>query len=418
MFDSDFWSEILVSIRRQKMRSFLTAFGVFWGIFMLVVLIGAGMGMNEGVVGSIKSIPTNSILLVPGETSVAWHGFPRGRKWTMNNEDTKAVMKVLAGKTTSVASVKFAPDNPRNVTSGSQQDQYMVAGVTPSYYSAMPHRLVQGRYVNNIDMTEERKVCVIGQVVADRLFPESDDVINRTVVIDNVPYSVVGVCKNPNRTISIGLDPENSILLPLTTMQFSYNLSNRVDISVIILKNQFHARDYTAQISEVVKERNYISPDDQTALEVVDLSEILKQYDNLFKGLDALIWLVGLGTLLAGLIGISNIMMVTIKERTQEIGVRRALGAMPEDIIKQIMCESLMLTLVSGFIGLFCGTWLLSALKSLLGNQEGSMFQNPYMPFVPAIACLFILVLGGLFAGWMPARRAMKIKAIEALREE
>lgn len=407
-----------MSVRRQKMRSLLTAFGVFWGIFMLVVLIGAGMGLNEGIVGSIKSIPTNSILLITGETSVAWHGFARGRKWTMDNQDNVAVRKVLAGKYSSVASVKFAPDLMRTASAPEHQSQFMVAGVTPSYYSAMPHKLVQGRYVNYIDIMEERKVCVIGQVVADQLFPEEKEVVDRTIVIDNVPYTIVGVCKNPNRSISIGLDPENSILLPLVTMQLSYNVPDRIDITVIILKDQFPAQDYTAAIAEVVKERHNISPDDQTALDVVDLSAILKQYDNLFKGLDILIWLVGLGTLLAGLIGISNIMMVTIKERTQEIGVRRALGALPETIIKQIMCESLTLTLGSGFVGLFCGTWALSALRSLIGSQEGSMFQNPYMPFAPAIACLFILVLGGLFAGWMPARRAMKIKAIEALREE
>jgi len=339
------------------------------------------------------------------------------RKWNLNNGDIEAVKEVLSGKFSSIAGVKFAPDNPRTAFYGDRQVRFQVAGVTSSYYTAMPHKIVQGRYVNDIDIKEERKVCVIGQMVADQLFPDND-IINKTILVDNVPYIVIGVCRNPNRQVSIGLDPEKSILLPMTTMQLSYNVPDKVDRCVIILKDRYQAENHTALISDVIRKRNHISPDDPTALQVVALSTKLKQFYNLFKALDGLIWIIGVGTLLAGLIGISNIMMVTINERTQEIGVRRALGAMPEDIIKQIMCESLVLTFASGILGQICGVWFLNALQSVLLNGEGAMFRNPHMPFVPALVCFLILIAGGLVAGWIPAGRALKIKAVEALREE
>lgn len=420
MFDSDFWGEIWQTISRCKGRSIMTAFGVFWGIFMLVLLVGAGMGLNNGLIGNIKDLPTNSFLLVPGETSIASHGFSRGRIWQMDNNDTKAIEAKLANKTQSVASVKFASSDKLLVTSNNSEGDFTVAGVTPSYYKAMPHKLIEGRYINDIDITEERKVCVIGIHVAEQLFPSFDSYVNQQIVLDKVPYTVVGVCKNPNRAIDIGVDPGKSVLLPITTVQLAYNAVGKVDISVVILKDQYPASEYCGQVASLVKERHFIAEEDATALNVTDLSQHLNQYYNLFKGIEILIWLVGLGTLLAGLIGISNIMMVTINERTHEIGVRRALGALPEVIIKQIIFESLTLTMSAGFLGLCSGVGLLTFINTMMSKQmeDAAMFQNPYMPFWAAIAAFSVLVLGGLFAGWVPAKRALKIKAIEALREE
>lgn len=420
MFDSDFWGEIWQTISRCKGRSIMTAFGVFWGIFMLVLLVGAGMGLNNGLVGNVRNLPTNSFLIIPGETSIASHGFPRGRTWQMDNNDTKAIEAKLANKYQTIASVKFASTDQILVTTNMSENYFTVAGVTPSYYNAMPHKMVAGRYINEIDLAEERKVCVIGIHVAEQLFPNSTDVINEHVYINKIPYTVVGVCKNPNRSINIGIDPGMSVLMPINTVQMAYNAAGKIDLSVVILKDQYPASEYCDEIACIIKKRHFIDKDDVTALNISNWSQVLNQYSNLFTGIDILIWLVGIGTLLAGLIGISNIMMVTINERTHEIGVRRALGALPEVIIKQIIFESLTLTISAGFLGLCSGVWILTFIRKMMVKhiEEGAMFQNPYMPFWAAIIALTVLILGGVFAGWVPAKRALKIKAIEALREE
>lgn len=399
----------------------MTAFGVFWGIFMLVILIGTGMGLNNGLLGGLKTLPTNSIIFAAQETQLPYKGFPRGRKWQMKNEDFEAIIDMLGPAAKNIAAMNYAGGVvQQTVKTGSQTGEYMVAGVTPSYYNAMPHKLVAGRYVNDIDMIEERKVCVIGQNTARQLFPGDSVYLNKTVIISDIPYEIVGVCMNPNKTISVGVDPGESILLPLTTQQLAYNSVGNVDVGVIVLQDDCPVSRYKDSIIAEMKERHAIAPEDQDALVVMDLSEQIVQYNNLFTGIDILIWLVGIGTLIAGLVGISNIMLITVKERTKEFGIRCALGAEPKDIIKQIMSESLFLTFSAGMAGLCVGVWLLSLIRNMLEQQisPDSMFRDPFVPFGVAVGALLILVIGGIIAGMVPARRALAIKPIEALADE
>ena len=387
MFDSDLWNEILQSIMRQRWRSLMTAFGVFWGILMLTVLIGTGMGLNNGIAGRVKSLPSNCLFLIPQETSMAYAGLGRDRTWYMDNRDVDELTSALAQRLEYITSVNFA--DYQNVTRGRQTFQYQVAGVTP-----------------------------LGKHVAEELFGD-DDPIGATIDVNGAILTVVGTIKNTNRQIDIGLDVTESILLPLTTEQVTYGQDNRIDICMVILKDSSPVNEFESEITGLVKKNHQIHPDDPTALMTVNLGEQIAMFVNLFTGLNILIWIVGLGTLLAGLIGISNIMLVTVKERTQEIGVRRALGALPGVIIRQIMMESLVLTAAAGFAGLCLGIWLLDMLRGMMAEGGDNMtFTNPYVPFWTAIASLTILVLGGLLAGWMPARRALQIKAIDALREE
>lgn len=416
MFDSDLWSEIWQSIMRQRWRSLMTAFGVFWGILMLTLLIGSGMGLNNGIAGRVKSLPSNCLFLIPQETSMAYHGLGRDRKWSMDNRDIDELTSKLGQRLSYITSVNFA--DYQNVTHGRQTFQYQVAGVTPQFYGSLPQKLLAGRFINDIDITEHRKVCVIGKHVAEELFADENP-LGQHIDVNGTNLSIIGVIKNTNRQIDIGLDVTESVLMPLTTEQVNYGQGNRIDICMVILEDNSPVDKFEAEITALVKNNHHIHPDDPTALMTVNLGEQIGMFINLFTGMNILIWIVGLGTLLAGLIGISNIMIVTVKERTQEIGVRRALGAMPEVIIRQIMLESLTLTAIAGFGGLCLGIWLLSILRNMLAEGGDNMtFTNPYVPFWTAIASLVILVLGGLFAGWMPARRAMRIKAIDALREE
>ena len=419
MFDKDFWTEIMETVLRQKWRSVMTAFGVFWGIFMLVMLIGAGMGLNNGFVGKVMKLPTNSVFLIPGETSLPYQGFSQGRKWKIKLSDSQVFKSTFPKEISMITLFDFVQPGgqPQKINHEGRVGDYRVVGITPSYLRNIPQRLLSGRFVNDTDMKEGRKVCVIGDEVQKNFFPQGSP-LGRTLVIDNITYVVVGVVRDTNKRLFLGIDPSESIQLPLTTELRVYNRGDEFCEMIVTLNDNYSAIDYQDKLVALLKSLHSIHPDDRTAVDVFNLAKLLDQYGYLFIGLNILVWLVGLGTLLAGLIGISNIMLVTVKERTQEIGVRRALGALPEAIIKQIMCESLVLTFSAGILGLALGTFALNAVRGVIPDNDASVFTNPYVPFVPAVAALVILVLGGLFAGWLPAKRALSIKAIEALREE
>ena len=417
MFDKDFWSEILQTVMSQKWRSLMTAFGVFWGIFMLVMLIGAGMGLNNGLVGKFMELPTNSVFLIPQETSMPYEGNGQGRKWSISTEDTLKFRQTFPKEIANITLLDYVEEGvPKVINYGDRMGSYKVVGVTPPYLRNIPQKLVAGRFINDTDLRETRKVCVIGSNVQKNFFPNVTPV-GKTMVIDGITYMVVGVVKNTNKMVNLELNPDDGIQLPLNTEMQVYGRGNMVGQMIITLYDEYPATGYQEKLELLIKGLHKVHPKDPSALVTFNLANILNQYKYLFIGLNILIWIVGLGTLLAGLIGISNIMMVTVKERTQEIGVRRALGAMPEVILRQIMCESLVMTLSAGIVGLALGTCVLSIIRNAI-TDTASVFTNPYIPFVPAIAALVVLVMGGLFAGWLPAKRALAIKAIEALREE
>ena len=422
MFDKDFWQEVLQTIQRQKWRSVMTAFGIFWGLLMLMFLIGAGVGFQEGIVGQLKQIPSNTVAYFSGQTTMNYNGFERGRSWNVEFSDIDAINTTFPGSVHGAVYIKYLPskDSVLTVTSSEATDELTVVGVSPSLEDMSPQRIVYGRYINEFDCSERRKVCVIGDQVAKTLFPDEDSPIGMSLNISGTSYDVIGVTKKTNDMVNLGPNESMSVFLPITTAQYVFNVTGKADRVFIILNDNFPSKDYYKSIDAVIRQRHQIHPNDDAALISLDLKSQLNQFDIMIGGINALVWLVGLGTLLAGLIGISNIMMVTVKERTQEIGVYRALGAQPWTIIKQIMCESLVLTLSAGIIGIIVGVWGLYSINRItaasMGN--GGFFTNPHVPFVPAIAALLILTIGGLLAGFVPAKRAMAIKAIEALREE
>lgn len=417
LFDKDTWQEAYYTITLQKWRSLMTMFGVFWGLFMLVVLLGCGFGMNNGMMGVALSMATNSIFVVPDVTNIPYNGLDRDRKWTITVDDIHDIEKESGGRLDYITTVGL--DYEQLVSRGDQTAYPTVGGISPSYLKTVPQKVIAGRYINAIDVARKRKVCVIGQTVARELFGD-EEACGQHITVADMDYLVVGVVKQTNNQINVGLPATTSVLLPITTELAAFDHGGDCTLIAVTYKEAYDIKDYTDAIVSLLMKNHSIHPADKSAVMTFNMKEGLKGYAGLDVGVHILLWIVGIGTLLAGLIGISNIMIVTIKERTQEIGVRRALGAEPKVIIRQIMIESLMLTLTAGVAGIVTGAWLLAGIsRQLPPPEEGvRMIVNPMVPLPAALTALVILVVSGLAAGFFPARRAMKIKAIEALREE
>ena len=402
--------------RSQTGRRLMTAFGVFWGTLLLTLLLGSGTGLDNGITNKVKDLPPNEIFVHVHETSMPYHGFGRGRKWLMNAHDEELIRGRFGGMVKSYNPVNYT--GYQNVIRNDQSYQYQVSGVNPQFVTLIPQRVIAGRFINDIDMREHRKVCVIGERVADALFGSNDDAIGGNISVGGISLTVVGVTHRTNRHIEIGIDITESVLMPLPTQQAAYGRGDEIDFCSIIMDDAFPMEQQKDKLVALVKENHAIHPDDELAIMAPTVSEQSAMYQNLFTGSKILIWIVGLGTLTAGLIGISNIMLVTVRERTQEIGIQRAIGAKPFDIFKDIMLEALILTLSAGLAGLCTAVWLLDVLAGLLPQGDDAVFTHPIVPFWTAIVALFILVAGGLLAGWIPAQRAVAINPIDALREE
>ncbi|MDO5446152.1 MAG: ABC transporter permease [Prevotellaceae bacterium] len=418
IFDSDLWHEVVVTVSQQKMRSLMTMFGVFWGIFMLILLVGCGFGFGNGIIGQLTSLDSNTFFLFPENTTMPYQGYDRDRTWKFKNSDIGLLKAKLADRLDNIMQVNA--DNDIEVKHDITSSSYSVLGITPNYIKVVPQRIVAGRYINQIDVEQHRKVCLLGTNVAKVLFAD-DTPLGQHVSVAGVMHTVVGVIKRTNDNIQLGGDPTESVVLPITTEQDVMNRHNEFDFMSLTNLPQYPIEDDEERIVSAMKEEHHIAPDDENAVYVFSLKSALAGFLGIQLGINILIWIIGIGTLAAGLIGIANIMIVTIKERTQEIGVRRALGAQPSKIIQQIMMESLTLTLTAGIAGIVAGVWCLYGLDSLMSGSDGSsmtLIKHPMISIVPTLAALVILIAGGLLAGYFPTQRALKVKAIEALREE
>lgn len=415
LLDKDLWQEILVTVKGQKVRSLLTMFGVFWGIFMLVVLIGCGFGMKKGLIGSLMNLSSNSIVYTPTPTSMAYRGFNADRTWYINGRDISDIREKMGTRLRYITQGNL--DGFQQIGSATRSGYYQTAGVTPTYYVDIPQRVVYGRFINDKDVQEHRKVCLAGERVVAELFDHPNPV-GENLTVDGSVYKIVGVITHTNENISVGFFSQDCVLLPFTTEQDAFDHKDRIGMISVGLYDKYDIRTAGDEITSILKANHNIHPDDGAAMEVISMVDAISVYESTMKGVEILILIVGLGTLLAGLIGISNIMLVTIKERTKEIGIRRALGARPRVILAQIMLESLTLTFVAGVAGIMVGTWVLILLNNMLGGGSDALIYRPMIPPAYALGSLSILVLGGLASGYVPARRALSIKAIEAIRDD
>lgn len=417
MFDLDRWTEIWVTITRNKTRSLLTCFGVFWGILMLVILLGSGRGMQNGIMRSVNGFATNSAFFFADRTSESYKGFNKGRQWDMRNRDVESIRREVT-ELSAISPIIWGNSSDKNIVYGMMSGTFNVKGVHPDYFQIETQKLFHGRLLNEVDERERRKVCLIGTKVKEVLFKEEDPCGNY-IRVNGIYYQVVGVVQQRASGVNIGGRSEESVFLPFSTMQQTLNQGDIIHFLCVAAKPHVQMLPVINKIKSIIKEQNLIAPTDPQAVTALNLAAQFETFNNLFMGIDVLVWIVGIGTLLAGIIGVSNIMMVTVKERTKEIGVRRALGAKPWDIISQIMSESLLITAMAGLMGLTVGVFLLDMVDQLIGDPVGeTMLLHPAVSIQVALAATSILLLAGLLAGLIPAWRAMQIKAIDAIREE
>jgi putative ABC transport system permease protein len=421
MFDRDRWQEIYQTLRSNKLRTALTAFGVFWGIFMLIVMLGAGNGLQNAVFDGFGDFATNSCFMWTRQTSISYKGFPRGRNWNLHNADMKALLANIPE--IDALAPKLQPwdgNGGNNVVHGLKTGSYTITGDYPDYNKIDPVLMLQGRFINEIDIQDKRKVCVIGNKVRAELFKADENPIGQYLRIKGVYFQVVGVYEPKNKNISFGGDKEATVNIPFTSMQIAYNFGDVVHFFGVTAKKNIPASVVEDKCISVISDRNKIAPDDVQAIGHFNLEKEFKKMNGLFAGIQGLIWIVGIGTLLAGVIGVSNIMLIIVKERTREIGIQRALGARPWIIISQVITESVVLTSMSGILGLILGVFTMESINYALNSAGGGgdMFKNPGVDFKISMIALFVLILSGIIAGLIPARKAVSVKPIDALRYE
>ena len=414
-FDTDTFREILDSILRNRSRSLLTGFGVFWGVFMLMLLTGGGQGLKQILMNEFDGFAQNTCIAFADNTSKPYKGFKKGRSWNMNYADLDRLRNLVPELETITPVVSLwnkSVSRDENTSSSA-----VVKGARADYANIEAPRMMYGRYLNDSDNAQERKVCVLGKKVYNELFPEGGDPCGQRIRIDGAYYNVIGVDWKESGGISINGSAADAVTIPINQARKVYNLGDRVYMLCFTAKEGITMSDIAPRVREVIARAHYIDPTDEQAMFLLNTQLIFGIVDNLFKGINFLIWLIGLGTLLAGIIGVSNIMMVSVKERTTEIGIRRAIGATPRQILGQIISESMVLTLVAGMMGIVFSVLILHGVE--LAMTEDGILKAPFqVPFGTAILAASLLAALGVVAGLMPATRAMQIKPVDAMRDE
>ena len=411
--DIDSYREILDTLTRNKARSFLTGFGVFWGVFMLVALIGGGNGMKEMLNQNFEGFATNSSMIWAQPTTKAFKGFRKGRMWEMNYKDVERLRQRVP-ELDVISPVLFS--NGGTAYFADRKTSVGINGVQPDYQRVNEPKMRYGRFLNDMDLAQRRKVCVIGKKTYKELFPQGGDPCGSFIRVDSIYYQVVGVDFNVSN-INFGGEAGSTMLLPITLMQQTYNMGSDVHMIAVTGRKGVVMSDLAPRIRETIARAHSVDPTDEQGIMVFNTEVLFQMLDNLFSGVNFLIWLVGLGTLLAGAIGVSNIMMVTVRERTTEIGIRRAIGATPRNILSQIISESIVLTLVAGMSGILFAVLILQMLE--MGNTEDGIVSAHFqVDFWTAILAAVAISLMGVLAGLAPAARAMAIKPVDAMRDE
>ena len=415
LFDTDTFREILDSILRNRSRSLLTGFGVFWGVFMLMLLTGGGQGLKDLLVQNFEGFAQNTCIVATSATTKPYKGFKKGRTWDLEYADVdrlKAMVPELETVSPSVSLWGKSVTRDENTSS-----RAVVKGARADYANIETPKIKYGRWLNDADNLQERKVCVIGKRVYEELFPEGGSPLGERISIDGSYYTVIGVDWRDNGGISINGRASDAVTIPINQARRAYNLGNTVHLLCFTAKEGITMSDITPRVREIIARQHYIDPTDEQGMFLLNTQLIFGIVDNLFKGINFLIWLIGLGTLLAGVIGVSNIMMVSVKERTTEIGIRRAIGATPNQILGQIISESIVLTLVAGMIGIVFSVLILSGVE-LAMTTDGVLKAAFQVPFSTAVLAALLLTVLGVLAGLMPALRAMQIKPVDAMRDE
>ena len=411
--DWDSYKEITESLARNRSRTLLTGFGIFWGLFMLLFLVGGSHGLERILANNFSGFATNATIIFPNRTTKPFRGIGENRRWDLVVKD-KDRLSMMIPELEVVTPVLSAWNQTAEYDNHSQ-DCY-IKGIYADYAQIEEPMLKYGRYLNETDCLQERKVCVIGRRIYNTLFPDGGNPCGTFIKIGPVFYQIVGVDISSGN-ISINGNMSRTALIPMPVVQKLYRGGSRVDLIAMTGKKGVKMSSLDDRIRQIVAREHRFDPTDKPALGMVNTEQLFGIVDNLFLGLNILVLLVGLGTILAGAIGVSNIMMVTVKERTTEIGIRRAIGATPRQILGQIIAESVTLTLAAGSIGIVFSVFMLEGLEKITANSEfgAAPFQ---ISFWTAIAAAGLLAVMGVLAGLAPALRAMHIKPVDAMRDE
>jgi putative ABC transport system permease protein len=415
MFSIDHWQEILFTIRKNKLRTFLTAFSVAWGIFMLMILLGFGTGMQKGVEYDFRQDAVNSIWFNPGQTSLPYKGMKPGRNITLKNEDLVELNQRIDGIEYSAG--RFFCYGEFTVRYKDKYSSYQVLGITPQMLNIENQTTKEGRYINALDMQEKRKVAIIGPKVVEGLFSKNESPIGKWIDVRGIQYKVVGVYNDQG-----GEGEVNRIFIPLTTAQLAYNAGNQLHTITFTVGNASVAesKEIVENARTILSEKYQFDPKDDRAIFIWNNVENFQRFINLFLGIKIFLWVIGVFTIIAGIVGVSNIMLIIIKDRTREIGIRKALGATPSSIIGLFLQESILITVIAGYIGLIAGIGVIESIKWALikFSVDAPYFRDPDIDLITAVMATMLLIFAGAMAGYFPAKKAAKVNPIVALREE
>ena len=420
IIDYDKWQEIFHTLKKNKLRTGLTAFGVSWGIFMLMIMMGAGTGLENAVYSGMGDFATNSMFVWARATTIPYKGFPRGRRYYFELEDM-AVLKREVPEIDIITALVHAGgvNQTNNVIYGTQKGAFRTEGVMPNENKIDPVDIDNGRYLNDLDIINRRKVALLGYRIYEELFDKDEDAVDKYIKLNGLYFQVIGVFRSKH-TGGWGEYQNSLIFIPFSTAEQIFNYPNLVDRFSIIGKPTADINAIEKEVKAILAKRHNVHPDDEGALGCNNVGEQFKKIRGLFLGIRGLVWLVGIGTLLAGVIGVSNIMLIIINERTQEFGIKRAMGATPLKIVSSVISESVFLTSIAGLTGMAAGIYIVELVNKAMGSSASNdvMFMNPEVDFGIAMAALIILVIFGIFAGIIPAKRAVSIKPIEAIHAE
>ena len=418
--DVEKWQEIFKTLGQHKLRTTLTAFGVFWGIFMLTVLLGAGRGLENGVYDSFPRVSNAIYIWSQGTTQIPYQGLPVGRQIGLEPGDVDAIERNVptVGWIRGQNSVGIWSGSPPIVTYKSKNGAFSVQGGYEGVEGVNAMRITEGRSINTLDEQQHRKVALIGQRVRDQLFEPGDPVQGMDIVINGISFEVIGVF----RSLSNGnqQQEEERIYLPNDTLRYAFNQVGWVGSFVIVPKPGVDAHVTEADVKSYLAQIKKVSPQDKGVFGSFNLQDEYDKIDGLFTGIKVFSWVVAIGTILAGAIGVGNIMLIVVKERVREIGLRKALGATPGSIVVMIMQESVFITAVAGYSGLVLGTLLIESIGRMLDAAGGKagFFGRPEVDFTTAMFAMGVLVLSGVLASLMPAAKAAAVNPIIALQDE
>ncbi len=416
LFSKDLWSEIIAALKSNGTRTFITAFGVFWGIFIMVLLLATSRGFETGVKHKFSGIATNSIFLWAMSTSKEYKGLPKNRSIHFNMEDMKAIKDNVKGVRVVSPSNSFSAV----ITHGLRQGSFNVEGKTPDFTIQQAVKLTQGRFINQNDINLKRKVAIIGWALIDEFFEKGETVLGSFIKVKGVNFKVVGVYKDTSIFARGDVSAQQKVYLPFNTFSQVFNISGKVGSFMITGYDDVSISKVKEDVISVLKKRQNIHPEDKNAIGNFDLNSRFEEFNMLFKTLSGVSFFVGLMILLSGVIGISNIMLIVIKERTKEIGIRRALGATPGIVKKQILLEAVFLTILSGMAGVSFSVLILFIANLQLDAIDpfDTMVLNPIISITTLFIIFLTLIIFGLLAGMIPARQAVKMKPINAIRTE